>query len=72
MEGRRVSPTKTTMVPAVQGKPQRDATATNTTHDARYNVGSSTQLDEQHAVDEPHEPMAATGKQGVLTIRGEG
>ena len=72
MEGRRVSPTKTTMVPTVQGKPQRDATTTDTNHDARYNVGGSTQPNEQHAMDKLHESMATTGEQGVLTIRGEG
>ena len=72
MEGSRISPTKGTVLQAVQGPTPSDATTTTATNDAKYDVGGSAKPDEQHAVDQPHEPMAAAGEQGVLTIRGEG
>ena len=72
MESVRFPPTKRTILQAVQGPTQRDATTTDAANDAEYNVGGSTQPNEQHAMDKPHESVATTGEQGVLTIRGEG
>ena len=72
MEGGWLPPATGTILQAVKGPTQRDATTTNATNDAKYDVGGSTQSDEQHAMDKPHESMATTGEQGVLTIRGEG
>ena len=69
MEGRRVPPTEGTVLQTIQEPTSSRTTPAATTHDAKHNVGG--EPDEQHAM-EPHESMATTGKQWVLTIRGEG
>ena len=72
MEGRRFPLVKGAILQTVQGPTPSNATPTTATHDAKHNMGGSTQPNEQHAVKQPHESMAATGEQWVLTIRGEG
>ena len=71
MEGRRFPPAKGAILQTVQGPTPSNATTTTAAHDAKYDVGGSTKPDEQHTVDQPHEPIAAAGEQGILTIRGE-
>ena len=72
MEGSRLPPTKGTILQAIQEPTPSRATPAATTHDAKHDVGGSTQPNEQHAMDKPHESVATTGQQGVLTIRGDG
>ena len=72
MEGGRLPTTKGTILQAVQGPAQRNATSTDATNDAKHDVRCSTKPNEQYATDYTDEPMIATGKQGVLTIWGEG
>ena len=71
MESSRLPPTKATMVQAAQGPTPSDATATTTTNDAKHDVGSGAEPNEQYAMGRTREPVVATGKQWVLTIRRE-
>ena len=65
MEGRRVPPTEGTILQAIQEPTPSRTTPAATTHDAKHNVGGSTQPNEQHAM-EPHESMAhSRGTMGI-------